>query len=108
MAETTEGDGMVQCSVRNDAGERCERRFKPGNGGGSGMCGMHLMRVKRDSPNANVPGRVRDGSHNLQLTTYVDADTLARIRLLAKSRNQNVSTWLRELCEREVGTSKKQ
>jgi hypothetical protein len=99
---------LIQCSVESENGERCSRKFKPGAGGGNGKCQMHLMREKRDSPNKDVPGYVRDGSHTEQLTTYVDADTMTRIRLLAKSKEKTVSSWLREMAEREVGTFKPQ
>lgn len=90
---------LTECTI-----EGCGRKFRPGNGGANGLCTMHLRRRALKSPNALVPGKVKDGSQTEQLITYVSKETMARVNLVVAGRaGVSHSQWLRELIENAVG-----
>jgi hypothetical protein len=70
------------CSV-----EGCGRTFPKGEGGADGKCWMHYRRALRKSPNANVPGVLRDGSRGAKITAYVTDAAETGLKAVAATRS---------------------
>jgi len=70
-----------QCEVKG-----CARTFIPGKGGAADRCWMHYRRRLRNSPNADVPGEIRDGSRCAKLTVYTTEAAETSLRKLADAR----------------------
>lgn len=66
----------------------CGRTFEKGKGGANGKCWMHYRRALRKSPNAEVPGVIRDGSRSAKITAYVTPDAETGLKAVAAVRTE--------------------
>lgn len=85
----------------------CQTKFIPGKTGAGGRCGRHYRLKKRNSPNAEKPGRLRDGSRNHKIGSWVSEETAERIRAVAEKQGLNTSEWIAAKCERALKAEEK-